>query len=110
MQGIQEAHKAGVGAKGCGDSGVGCATRLVETLLEAIATNRPCAYGPAEVAEAVEAGAGETLLVSDAGVREGGIEELMGSAHVARGNGVPGGRPDVARPKDGALRGGAPPP
>src|SRR5207244_1714449 len=60
-------------------------TRLVERLLEAIATNRPCAYGPAEVAEAVEAGAVETLLVSDAVVRDVGIEDLMRSAESARG-------------------------
>src|SRR5437879_12642085 len=73
MQGIQEALKAGVGAKVFGDSRVGYETRLVETLLEAIATNRPCAYGPAEVAEAVEAGAGGPLLVSDAVVRGRGI-------------------------------------
>ena len=85
MQGIQEALKAGVGAKVFGDSRVGYETRLVETLLESIATNRPCAYGPAEVAEAVEAGAVETLLVSDAVVRNPGIEDLMRSAESARG-------------------------
>jgi len=85
MQGIQEALKAGVGAKVFGDSRVGYETRLVEKLLEAIATNRPCAYGPAEVAEAVEAGAVETLLVSDAVVRNPGIEDLMRSAESARG-------------------------
>ena len=85
MQGIQEALKAGVGAKVFGDSRVGYETRLVEKLLEAIATDRPCAYGPAEVAEAVEAGAVETLLVSDAVVRDVGIEDLMRSAESARG-------------------------
>src|SRR6266705_3389470 len=52
---------------------------------EAVATNRPCAYGPAEVAEAIEAGAVETLLVSDAVVRNPGIEDLMRSAESARG-------------------------
>src|SRR2546427_1814801 len=50
-----------------------------------MATNRPCAYGPAEVAEAIEAGAVETLLVSDAVVRNPGIEDLMRSAESARG-------------------------
>src|SRR5207244_4565253 len=85
MQGIQEALKAGVGGKVLGDIRVGYETRLVETLLEAIATNRPCAYGPAEVAEAIEAGAVETLLVSDAVVRNPGIEDLMRSAESARG-------------------------
>jgi len=85
MHGIQEALKAGVGAKVFGDSRVGYETRLVEKLLEAIATDRPCAYGPAEVAEAIEAGAVETLLVSDAVVRNPGIEDLMRSAESARG-------------------------
>ncbi len=85
MQGIQEALKAGVGAKVFGESRVGFETRRVEKLLEAIATDRPCAYGPAEVAEAIEAGAVETLLVSDAVVRDPGIEDLMRSAESARG-------------------------
>ena len=86
MQGIQEALKAGVGAKVFGDSRVGYETRLVENLLEAIATDRPCAYGPAEVAEAVGAGAVETLLVSDAVVRNPGIEDLMRAAESSRGS------------------------
>ncbi len=85
MQGIQEALKSGVGAKVFGDSRVGLETRLVEKLLEAIATNRPCAYGPAEVGEAVEAGAIDTLLVSDGVVRNSGIEDLMRAAEDARG-------------------------
>src|SRR2546428_4274004 len=92
MQGIQEALKAGVGAKVFGDSRVGYETRLVETLLEAIATNRPCAYGPAEVAEAVEAGAGETPLPIDAPARDVGIVELTRFAECAPGGGAPGSR------------------
>src|SRR3989442_8656849 len=72
MQGIQEALKAGVGAKGFGDSRVGYETRLVETLLEASATNRPRAYGPAEGAEAVEAGAGASPPRRARGVRGAG--------------------------------------
>src|SRR5438874_721667 len=57
MQGIQEALRAGVGAKVFGESRVGYETQLVEKLLEAIATHRPVAYGPAEVQEAADAGA-----------------------------------------------------
>src|SRR5437867_13091073 len=57
MQGIQEALKAGVGAKEFGESRVGYETALVEKLLEALATDRPNAYGPAEVPEAAVAGA-----------------------------------------------------
>lgn len=86
MQGIQEALKAGVGAKVFGESRVGYETMLVEKLLEALATNRPVAYGPAEVDEATQAGAVETLLVSDAVVRNPGIEELMRAVENARGN------------------------
>lgn len=86
MQGIQEALRAGVGAKVFGESRVGYETQLVEKLLEAIATNRPCAYGVAEVGEAVDAGAVETLLVSDAVVRDVGVEELMRAVESARGS------------------------
>src|SRR2546427_8090647 len=84
MQGIQEALKAGVGAKVFGDSRVGDETRLAEKLLEAIATHRPRAYGPAEVAEAVEAGARETLLVSDAVASDPRIEDLSPSSGSSR--------------------------
>src|SRR5438093_1053160 len=55
MQGIQEALRAGVGAKVFGESRVGYETQLVEKLLEAIATDRPVAYGPAEVQESADA-------------------------------------------------------
>src|SRR3989442_11012525 len=111
MQGIQEALKAGVGAKVFGDSRVGYETRLVETLLEAIATNRPCAYGPAEVAEAVEAGAGETRLVSDPGLRGVGIEDPMRSPETAPGGRGLGSRHHHAGQKLEAVGGiSAPPP
>jgi len=85
MQGIQEALRAGVGAKVFGESRVGYETGLVEKLLEALATNRPVAYGPAEVDEATQTGAVETLLVSDAVVRNPGIEDLMRAVESARG-------------------------
>src|SRR5467141_3011960 len=58
---------------------------FVEKLLEALATDRPNAYGPAEVQEAADAGAIETLLVSDAVVRNPGIEEVMRTVESARG-------------------------
>lgn len=85
MTGIQEALKSGVGAKVFAESRVAQETRLVERVLEAIATNRPVAYGPAEVAEAVDVGAVETLLVSDGIVRDRAIEEVMRRAEAARG-------------------------
>lgn len=86
MQGIQEALKAGVGAKVFGESRVGYETALVEKLLEGIATDRPVTYGPAQVDEATQAGAVETLLVSDAVVRDSAIEEIMRAVEGARGN------------------------
>lgn len=86
MTGIQEALKSGVGAKVFEESRVAQETRLVERVLEAIATNRPCAYGRAEVAQAVDAGAIETLLVSESSVRDIAIEHLMRRVEAARGS------------------------
>jgi protein pelota len=61
-------------------------TQLVERVLEAIATNRPCAYGRKEVEQAIEAGAVETLLVSDSVVRDLAVERMMHDAEAARGH------------------------
>lgn len=107
MQGIQEALKAGVGAKVFGENRVGYETQLVEKLLEAIATDRPCAYGIAEVGEAVDAGAVETLLVSDAVVRDPRVEELMRAVESARGSVVLVSRHHEAGQKLEALGGTA---
>ncbi len=85
MRGIQEALRSGMGSKLFADSRVAHETQLVEKVLEAIATNRPCAYGRKEVAEAVAAGAVETLLVSDSVVRDLAIEGLMHDAEAGRG-------------------------
>jgi protein pelota len=85
MHGIHEALRSGMGAKVIGESRVEYETALVERLLEAIATNRPCAYGRAEVTEAVDAGAVEMLLVSDVVVRDLEIERLMHDVESARG-------------------------
>ncbi len=86
MHGVQEALRSGMGTKISGESRVAHETALVEKLLEAIATNRPCAYGRAEVAEAVDAGAVETILVSDAVVRDLEVERLMHDVEAARGD------------------------
>ena len=85
MRGVQEALRSGMGSKLFADSRVALETQLVERLLEAIATDRPCAYGRGEVAEAIEAGAVETLLVSESVVRDLQIERLMHDAEAARG-------------------------
>ena len=85
MRGIQEALRSGVGSKVFEESRVAVETRLVERVLEGIARGAPVAYGPAEVAQAVEAGAVETLLVSDAVVRDAGVEGIMRDAESSRG-------------------------
>jgi protein pelota len=85
MRGIQEALRSGIGAKVFEENRVALETRLVERLFEAMATGGACAYGPAEVAEAVDSGAVETLLVSDAVVRETAVEGLMRDVESARG-------------------------
>lgn len=85
MRGIQEALRSGMGAKLFADSRVALETQLVERVLEAIATNRPVAYGRKEVDQALEAGAVETLLVADSVVRDLAIERMMHDAEAARG-------------------------
>ena len=85
MRGIQEALRSGMGSKLFADSRVAHETQLVERVLEAIATNHPCAYGRKEVAEAVAGGAVETLLVSESVVRDLAIEALMHDTEAARG-------------------------
>ena len=81
----EEALRSGVGSKVFEESRVAVETRLVERVLEGIARGAPVAYGPAEVAQAVEAGAVETLLVSDAVVRDAGVEGIMRDAESSRG-------------------------
>lgn len=85
MAGIHEAMKAGLGAKVFEESRVAVETRVVEDLLQAISRNGPCAYGPAEVRAAVDAGAVETLLVTEDAIRSAAIEDLMRRSEDARG-------------------------
>ena len=86
MAGIQEAMKAGLGAKVLEETRVAQETRLVERLLEEIAKGRLYAYGPEEVRGAVEAGAVETLLVTDTRVKDLAVEALMRTVEAARGH------------------------
>ncbi len=85
MRGIQEALRSGMGAKLFADSRVALETSLVEKVLEAIATNRPCAYGRKEVDQAIQAGAVDTLLVSESVVRDLAIEQMMHEVEDSRG-------------------------
>ena len=86
MAGIQEAMKAGLGAKVLEETRVAQETRLVERLLEEIAKSGLYAYGPEEVRTAVDAGAVETLLVTDMKVKDLAVEDLMRAVESARGH------------------------
>lgn len=85
--GIHEAVRNGLVERVARDHRVGKETRLVEELLVRIARgDGTAAYGPAEVRRAVDAGAVEHLLASDAAVRTGAHEELLRAAEAARAN------------------------
>ena len=85
------------------DHRVGKETALVEELLTRIARgDGTAAYGAGQVRRAVEAGAVEHLLASDAAVRTGMHEELLRLAEAARATIVVVG--------GGALGGGGPRP
>ncbi|MEE9267991.1 MAG: mRNA surveillance protein pelota [Thermoplasmata archaeon] len=85
ITGIQEALRGGLAERVLEDSRVALETRFVERLLEEIARNGPHAYGPEEVETAVEAGAVETLLVTDELTRSGQVEDLMRRAEQKKG-------------------------
>ncbi len=85
ITGIQEAMRGGLAERVLRDSRVALETRFVERLLEEIARNGPHAYGPDEVESAVEAGAVETLLVTDELTRSGEMEDLMRRAEQKKG-------------------------
>ncbi len=58
---------------------------IVEQLVRALATGRRAAVGRAEVAEAIDGGAVETLLVSDALLGDPEVASLLDRARAARG-------------------------
>jgi protein pelota len=80
MAAIQEILKKGIGSKILEDSRVGLETRLVEQLLAEIGKDALYAYGKDEVAEAVRAGAVETLLVTSTVARCHLFESLIDQA------------------------------
>lgn len=77
MTGIHEALKRGSVERVSKDQRVARETMLVERFLEAVARDGPAAYGPDFVRRAIEAGAVETLLVTDKLVRAGPGEALL---------------------------------
>lgn len=83
--GIHEAVRNGLVERVARDHRVARETRLVEELLARVAKgDGTCAYGPADVARAIGSGAAETVLASDALVREGVHDGLLRDAEAAR--------------------------
>ncbi|NLL95110.1 MAG: mRNA surveillance protein pelota [Thermoplasmatales archaeon] len=85
MQGINELLKKGMGSDVLRESRVGTEMEAVERLKEEIGRDGLATYGPNEVMEAARAGAVETLLVSDAVIREGDLDGLVRTVEEQRG-------------------------
>jgi len=83
--GLHEALRRGLLERVSRDHRVAVDTAFVEDFLARVAKgDGTAAYGPADVARAVQAGAAETLLVSDRQVRGGQVEDLLRQAEAAR--------------------------
>lgn len=85
MAGIQEVMKRGLGGKAVEDSRVATETQLVERLFSEISTDGLFAYGLDSVRLAAEAGAIDTLLVSDVKVRTSEADSLLRAVEGSRG-------------------------
>jgi protein pelota len=77
MRGVSEAMKGNRAGDVVAGGRVAMETSLVEELMARIGKGGAVSYGLNEVRGAIEAGAAETLLVTDALVRSKGSEELM---------------------------------
>ncbi|MCA1819721.1 MAG: mRNA surveillance protein pelota [Thermoplasmatota archaeon] len=83
--GLQEALRRGVVERVSQGHRVQKETALVEELLARIAKgDGTAAYGPDDVAAAVQAGAAETVLAADAEVRSGRFDAVLKAAESAR--------------------------
>ena len=85
MAGIQEVMKRGLGGKVVEESRVARETQLVEQLFSEISTDGMFAYGMDSVRTAADAGAIDTLLVSDTRVRTSEADALLRAVENARG-------------------------
>jgi protein pelota len=85
MAGIHELMKKGIGAEVLRGSRVAEETEEIERVLEEIAKDGPVAYGSKEVAEAIDSGAVEFLIISEEKAREKQMERLMKAVEDARG-------------------------
>lgn len=86
MTGVNELIKTGVGAKILRESSVGVEMEAVEKLMSEIGKDGLATYGPKEIADAVNSGAAETLLVLDSKLREEDLDNLIRAAESQNGN------------------------
>lgn len=80
MLGVQEAIRRGTVTTLVAEHRLGMEARLVEQLLEEVAKDGKATYGPRHVAEALQVGAVETLLVADEIIRDAEVDKLMEKA------------------------------
>ena len=80
MAGVHESLRRGIVERAQKDQRVSFETRLVEQAFEALATDGPVAYGDAEVRRMLDLGAVDTLLVTDASLRDGPAGALLEAA------------------------------
>jgi protein pelota len=85
VSGFQEVLRRGAIDKILEESRLALESTLIEDLLREIATDGRAAYGPAEVREAAEQGAVETLMVASELVRRPEMDELMRLVSDSRG-------------------------
>ncbi len=83
--GVNEIIKRGALDRVSKDSQISEDTQIVENFLEELAKDGLVTYGPKEVGEAIDAGAVETLIVTDKMAREENVEELMSKVEKLRG-------------------------
>lgn len=77
LTGIHEAIKRGSVERVAKESRVARETALVERFFEALATDKPAAYGADDVTKAIELGAADIVLVADHLVRAGPGERFL---------------------------------
>jgi len=75
--GVYEVMKKGLGGKALDLSRISIETNLMEEVLTRIKMNQPVAYGPNQVSSAVDAGAVETIMLTETEARTRKGEALM---------------------------------
>ncbi len=77
MAAVQEVMKKGIGSEVLKESRVAVETKLIEDLMAEIAKDGAFAYGVADVGNCLDAGAVETVLITDKAMRSRKYEKLL---------------------------------